>query len=177
MIFKETKIKGAFTIRLKKHEDERGSFARTWCREEFENHGIQEQPVQANSAFSKLKGTVRGMHYQVEPFAESKLVRCIRGSIFDVLVDLRLDSPTYTQWFGMELTPTNEKMLFIPRGCAHGYQSTLDDSEVVYLSTQFYASKFERGFKWDDPTLNIDWPITTAVTISEKDRNWPDFAV
>lgn len=176
MIFKETNIKGAFSIGLEKHEDERGSFARTWCREEFQKNGIREQPVQANTAFSRFKGTVRGLHFQVEPFAESKLVRCIRGSIFDVLVDLRPDSPTYTHWLGMELTPTNDQMLYIPKGCAHGYQSLLDESEVFYLSTQFYASECERGFRWDDPSLNIGWPITTAVTISEKDQNWPDFS-
>ena len=175
MIFNETYIKGAYVIQLEKHDDERGSFARTWCRREFQQNGLQEQPVQANTAYSRARGTVRGLHYQVEPFAESKLVRCTRGGIFDVLVDLRPDSSTYTQWFGTELTPANGCMLYIPKGCAHGYQSTLDESDVFYLSTQFYAPECEKGFRWDDPAFNIDWPIATGVTLSDKDNSWPDF--
>ncbi len=177
MIFKETNIKGAFVIGLEKHEDERGSFARTWCREEFRLNGIKTQPVQANTAFSSKKGTLRGMHYQVEPFAEAKLVRCTQGGIFDVLVDLRPDSVTYTQWFGTELTPANDRMLYIPEGCAHGYQSLFDETEVFYLCTQFYTPESERGARWDDSVFNIEWPILTDITISEKDRNWPDFAI
>lgn len=177
MIFRETKIEGAFVIGLEKHRDERGSFARTWCREEFRLNGIKAQPVQSNTAFSAKKGTLRGMHYQMEPYAEAKLVRCIRGGIFDVLVDLRPDSATYTHWFGIELTPANDRMLYIPEGCAHGYQSLSDASEAFYLSTQFYTPESERGVRWDDPMFNIEWPIVTDIAMSEKDRNWPDFAV
>lgn len=177
MIFKETKIEGAFVIGLKKHRDERGSFARTWCREEFRLNGIKAQPVQANTAFSSKKGTLRGMHYQAEPYAEAKLVRCIRGALFDVMVDLRPDSPSYTQWIGVELTSVNDRMLFVPEGCAHGYQSLSDDTEVCYLSSQFYSPESERGLRWNDPAININWPISENTIISEKDQSWPDYRI
>ena len=175
MIFKETKLQGAFVIAIEKRQDERGFFARAWCKTEFEAHGLNVHLVQANLAFSQKKGTLRGMHYQVSPYEEAKLVRCIKGAIFDVAIDLRPDSPTYKSWVGVELTDDNHKMLYIPENFAHGYQTLTDNAEVFYQVSQFYSPESERGVRWDDPAFGIKWLETDDVVISEKDKNWLDY--
>jgi len=174
MIFSETKLKGAFTIDIERVEDERGFFARTWCQREFEAHGLCAQLVQCNISFNKHKGTLRGMHYQAAPFAEVKLVRCTSGAIYDVIIDLRPDSPTFKRWVAAELTADNRRMLFIPEGFAHGFQTLTDGSEVFYQMSQFYAPEYARGVRWDDPAFEISWPAEKR-TISQRDRCLPDF--
>lgn len=174
MIFIETKLSKAFIIEIEKREDERGFFARVLCEKEFEEHGLSFHPVQANMASSKKSGTLRGMHYQVSPYEEAKLIRCIKGMIYDVIIDLRPESLTYKQWFGVELTSDNYKMLYVPEGFAHGYQILEDDSEVFYLVSQFYHPKAERGLRYNDPTFGIKLPIEVKM-ISDKDKSWPDF--
>ena len=175
MIFEETKLPGAFIIRLEKREDERGFFARSWCQNEFEEHGLASHIVQANVSFNKQRGTLRGMHWQVSPHAETKLVRCTTGAIYDVAVDLRPDSPTYKQWIGVELTARNYTMLYVPEQFAHGFQTLEDNAEVTYQVSASYAPGAERGARYNDPAFGIQWPLDARV-ISEKDRNWPDFA-
>ncbi len=174
MILTETKLPGAYLIDIEKREDERGFFARSWCQKEFEAHGLVPRVTQANISFNKYKGTLRGMHYQAAPFAETKLVRCTRGAIYDVIVDLRPDSPTCMQWLGVELTAENYKMLYVPEGFAHGFQTLIDNTEATYQVSQFYTPEAEGGLRYNDPTFNIDWPLEVQV-ISDKDRNWPDF--
>lgn len=174
MIFEETKLKGAFIIELEKIEDTRGFFARAWCQEEFEAHGLNTNWVQANLVFSERWGTLRGLHYQIAPHEEAKLMRCIRGAIYDVIVDLRPESPTYKQWLGVELTADNHRMLYVPGGFAHGYQTLMDDNETFYPVSHFYAPGFERGIRWDDPAFGIEWPLDVQV-ISDKDTSWPDY--
>ncbi len=174
MILTETKLPGAYLIDIEKREDERGFFARSWCQKEFEAHGLVPRVTQANISFNKYKGTLRGMHYQAAPFAETKLVRCTRGAIYDVIVDLRPDSPTCMQWLWVELTAENYKMLYVPEGFAHGFQTLIDNTEATYQVSQFYTPEAERGLRYNDPTFNIDWPLEVQV-ISDKDRNWPDF--
>jgi len=176
MIFTETKLKGAFIVEIEKREDERGFFARAWCEREFETHGLSARWVQANIAFSKQKGTLRGLHYQVAPYAEVKLMRCVRGAMYDVIVDLRPESSTYLQWLGVELTSDNHRALYIPAGFAHGYQTLVDDTETFYPVSQFYTPGFERGVRWDDPAFGIEWPEVDERTISAKDRSWPDYS-
>ena len=176
MKFKQADIKGSFIIELEKHRDERGDFARTWCRREFERQGITATPVQANMAVSIRKGTLRGMHYQVPPFEEAKLIRCVKGAIFDVLIDLRPASSTFNRWFGIELTGDQDRMIYIPEGCAHGYQTLVDETEIHYLTTAFYSPESERGIRWDDPAFSIKWPLMEGLLLSEKDRNWPLYA-
>jgi dTDP-4-dehydrorhamnose 3,5-epimerase len=170
--FSVTPIAGVWVIDPDFHEDDRGRFFRAWCLREFAEHGINFAPVQANLGFSVQKGTVRGMHLQVEPAVEAKLIRCTRGAIFDVALDLRPDSPTYSQWFGRELTADNGKMLFVPEGCAHGYQSLEDRTEMHYLTSQFYTPGAVRGARFDDPEFNIPWPLIPSA-VSVQDRNWP----
>ncbi len=174
MIFKETNLKGAFIIEIEKKVDNRGFFARTWCRKEFEAHDLNSQLFQANVSFSKRKGTLRGMHYQVAPYEESKLVRCTNGAIFDVIIDLRPDSPTYKQWLGVELTSENYKILFVPEKFAHGFQTLEDNAEVIYQVSQFYSPESERGIRYNDPAFGIKWPIGVQV-ISDKDKSCPDY--
>ena len=175
MKFTETGLDGAFVIEIEPRLDERGFFARGWCRREFEAAGIRINFVQANIAFSKNKGTLRGMHFQRAPHAECKLWRCVRGAIFDVMIDLRLNSPTFKKWFGIELTSDNHKMTLIPEGFAHGYLTTADNTEVFYLVSAFYTPEAEGGVRWDDPAFGVRWPMTDNLIISEKDKNWPDF--
>ena len=175
MKFTETGLDGAFVIETEPHLDERGFFARAWCRREFEEAGIRINFVQANIAFSQNKGTLRGMHFQKAPNVEAKFLRCIRGSIFDVIIDLRPNSSTFKKWFGIELTADAHKMVFIPEGFAHGYLTTKDDTEVFYLVSAFYTPDAEGGVRWDDPALGVKWPMTGNLIISEKDKNWPDF--
>ena len=175
MLFIETKIKGAFVVELEKYSDDRGFFSRAWCQKEFKEQGIKSQFVQANIGFSKNSGTIRGIHYQIAPFEEAKLVRCIRGAIFDVVLDLRPELPSFKQWFGVELSDENRKMLYVPEGCAHGYQTLVDNTEVFYQVSQVYSPESERGIRWNDPEFDIEWPIDEDLVISEKDQNWPDF--
>jgi dTDP-4-dehydrorhamnose 3,5-epimerase len=172
MIFKETRLKGAFSISLQKVEDDRGFFARTWCQDEFTSNGLNARLVQSNVSFNKLKGTLRGMHYQLAPHAETKLVRCTRGAIYDVIVDLREDSPTYLEWLGVELTADNRDMLYVPEGFAHGFQTLEDGAEVTYHVTEFYTPGAERGLRYDDPAVGIAWPLPVDV-VSAKDAAWP----
>ena len=175
MIFSKTAIKDAYILDLDKKEDQRGFFARAWCQKEFKAQGLYPDWVQANIAKSVKRGTLRGLHYQKAPHQEAKLVRCTSGSIFDVLLDLRPDSHSYLQWLGVELSAATHKMLYIPEGCAHGYQSLLPDSEIFYMVSQPYSPGYERGLRWDDPKMDIKWPISPPNVISEKDANWPNF--
>ena len=176
MIFTETELKGAFIIELKKLEDNRGFFARSWCQNEFEAHGLNTRIVQANVSYNKKKGTLRGMHYQKAPHEETKLVRCTRGAIYDVIIDLRPTSPTRGQWIGVELTEGNYKMLYVPENFAHGFETLEDESEVIYQVSQFYTPGAENGIRWDDLAFNIAWPIEVQVT-SEKDKSWSNYMV
>jgi dTDP-4-dehydrorhamnose 3,5-epimerase len=175
MLFHETELNGAFVIELEKRADERGFFARSWCQREFEQHGLVAHVVQANISLNIHKGTLRGMHYQAAPYEETKLVRCTRGAIYDVIVDLRSKSPTYRKWIGVELTAENYKMLFVPEGFAHGFQTLVDDTEVIYQVTQFYTPGAERGARWSDPAFGIKWPLPVEV-ISKKDSEWAEFS-
>ena len=175
MIFKKTQLKDAFIIQAEKLEDERGFFARTWCKSEFETQGLNTRLVQVNVAFNKKKGVLRGMHYQVTPYEETKLIRCTKGAIYDVIIDLRESSPTYKQWMGVELTQDNYRMLYVPEGFAHGYQTLEDNTEVSYQVSQFYAPDSEKGVRWDDPTFNIKWPEVEERIVSEKDQMWSDY--
>ena len=172
MRFTETGIAGAMMIEPNPHKDDRGQFMRVWCTREFAEHGLDFLPVQANMGFSLCKGTVRGMHFQQEPAPEAKLVRCTRGAIFDVVIDLRQESPSYGKWYGAELTPENGRMLYVPERCAHGYQTLADCTEMYYMTSQFYAPEAARGVRFDDPAFGIQWPLEPTA-ISEQDRNWP----
>lgn len=174
MNFEETPLHGAFVITLEPHRDDRGSFARSFCRREFEAHGLSPVVSQCNISRNALRGTLRGMHFQRAPHEEAKLVRCSRGAIWDVIVDLRRDSATRGQWFGVELSDQNATQLYIPKGFAHGFQTLNDDTEVFYQMSDFYAPESADGFRYDDPLLRIDWPLPVSG-ISDKDRNWPDF--
>jgi len=162
-------------IEPERREDARGFFARTFCREEFAAHGLSVETAQCSVSFNKRKGTLRGMHYQLSPFAEAKLVRCTAGAIFDVIIDLRESSATYTQHFVVELAPTAGNMLYVPEGMAHGFQTLTDDTEVFYQMSKPYVAQSARGVRWDDPTFRIEWP-SAQRTILERDRNYPDFA-
>lgn len=172
MHFTEAPVHGTWIVDPSPHHDERGRFMRSWCVREFEDHGIHFSPVQANMQFSPCKGTVRGLHLQVAPALEAKLVRCTRGAIFDVAVDLRPDSPSFGKWCGAELTAENGRMLYVPENCAHGYQCIDDNTEVMYLTSAFYAPQSCQGARFDDPTFGIRWPLSVSK-ISDQDRNWP----
>ncbi len=174
MIFHETGVQGVYVIELELRSDERGFVARSYCANEFAEHGLEPAVVQANVSFNHKAGTLRGMHYQVPPAAETKLVRCTSGAIHDVIVDLRPDSPTYLQHVAVDLTAENRLALFVPRMFAHGYQTLTDGAEVTYQVSEFYTPGMERGIRYDDPALGIRWPRDVAV-ISEKDRSWPAF--
>jgi len=174
MIFSETKLKGAFVIELERFTDERGFFARSWCQKEFEKHGLNPRLVQCNISYNISKGTLRGLHYQVSPCEEAKLVRCTMGAIFDVIVDLRPESPTFKHYFADILSAGNRKMLFIPEGFAHGLLTLQDDSEVLYQMSDFYSLDHARGARWNDPAFGIQWPDEVLV-VSERDRGYPDF--
>lgn len=175
MRFKETKLKGAFIIEPERLEDKRGFFARTFCQQEFEAHGLNPRVVQCNISFNRRRGTLRGMHYQAPPHEEAKLVRCTRGAIHDVVIDLRPDSPTLGQHVAMVLTAENRKMLYVPEGCAHGFQTLEDNTEVCYQMTQLYVPECARGVRWNDPAFGIEWPPAKR-TILERDQTYPDFA-
>lgn len=172
MRFTKTDVVGAMLIDPNPHEDDRGRFMRAWCAREFAEHGINFLPVQANMGFSVRKGTVRGMHFQEAPALEAKLVRCTRGAIFDVVLDLRPESSSYGKWYGAELSAENGRMLYVPEGCAHGYQTLEDCTEMYYMASEFYTPNAVRGVRCDDPAFGIRWPLDATV-VSEQDRNWP----
>ena len=175
MIFTETKLKGVFVIEMERREDHRGFFARAWCQKELESQGLSAGFVQSNVAFSHNKGTMRGMHYQTPPFQEAKLVRCTMGRVFDVAVDLRPESSSYTEWTGVELSAENRKMLYIPPGCAHGYLTLIDSTELLYDTSQVYAPAHATGVLYNDPEFGIVWPAPVCV-LSDADKNWAPFA-
>jgi dTDP-4-dehydrorhamnose 3,5-epimerase len=174
MKFSETKLKGAFVVEIEKLTDDRGFFARSWCEKEFEAQGLTARVVQANVSYNLKKGTLRGMHYQIAPYQECKLIRCTRGAIYDVIIDLRADSLTYKQWTGVELTADNYTLFFVPEDFAHGFITLVDNTEITYQVSQFYTPGSEKGIRFDDPAFNIQWPLEVSV-ISDKDRTWPDF--
>ena len=174
MIFRETALKGAFLIDLEKMEDARGFFARTWCAEEFATQGLNSRLVQCSLSFNRTKGTLRGMHYQAAPHQEAKLVRCLTGAIFDVIIDLRPTSLTYTKHVGMVLTADSRQMLYIPEGMAHGFQTLADNTEVFYQMSHQYEGGSARGVRWNDPVFGISWPPDNRI-ISERDQQHPDF--
>jgi dTDP-4-dehydrorhamnose 3,5-epimerase len=174
VILTETPLRNAFVIEPDSLEDARGLFARTWCQREFEAHGLDTRIAQCSTSFNKRRGTLRGMHYQVPPVAETKLVRCTRGAIYDVIIDLRPDSPTFTEHFAVVLTADNRKMLHIPVGFAHGFQTLEDATEVFYQISEFYSPEHAQGVRWDDPIFGVSWPDDDRI-ILERDRNYPDF--
>lgn len=167
-------MEGAYFIEIQKHEDERGFFSRSWCKNEFEDHGLNTRLVQENIGFSLKKGTLRGLHYQIPPYEEAKVIRCTKGAIYDVIVDLRPDSKTYKQWLSIELNCDNRSILYIPEGFAQGYITLKNNTEIYYHTTQFYAPEFARGIRYDDSSIGINWPIKVSV-ISEADKNWPNY--
>lgn len=174
MIFTETKLKGAFIIEPERQEDERGFFARTFCQEEFKAHRLNTNWIQCNLSFNKKRGTLRGMHYQVAPHEEVKLVRCTMGAVYDVIIDLRPESPTFKRWISIELTAENHHMLYIPQGFAHGYQTLADNTEVFYQMSEVYHPECARGLRWDDPSFRIKWPILAKIILN-RDSQYPDF--
>jgi dTDP-4-dehydrorhamnose 3,5-epimerase len=175
MLFAETELPGAFVIDLERRGDERGFFARAWCEREFAEHGLETRVAQCNVSFNERRGTLRGLHYQVAPHSEVKVIRCTRGAVFDVIVDIRPESETYTRWIGVELSEENRRMLYVPEGFAHGYLTLADETETFYQVSVPYAPDAERGARWDDPAFGIEWPQSEGLVISEKDRAWPDF--
>ena len=174
MIFTETAVRGAYVLDLERRSDTRGFFARAWCAKEFEAHGLTPRLAQVNVSANVRKGTLRGMHYQRPPHREAKVVSCIRGAIYDVVLDLRRVSPTYLRWAAAELTAESHRMLYVPEGCAHGFQTLMDGAEVLYLMSEFYAPGHAAGVRYDDPAFAIEWPLPVAC-ISDADRAWPDY--
>jgi dTDP-4-dehydrorhamnose 3,5-epimerase len=174
MIFHATRLSGVFVIEVEPRPDERGMFARTYCRDEFARHGLCTEWVQTNVAFNTRAGTLRGMHWQAAPHAEAKLVRCVSGAAYDVVVDLRAGSPTRRQWIAVELTAANRKAVYVPEGFAHGYQTLADGTEMFYMMSAFHAPDAARGARWDDPALGIVWPPCAARVISPRDAAYPD---
>ncbi len=175
MRFTQTEIGDGWVIDPSPHVDSRGRFMRAWCAREFGAHGIDFMPVQANMGCSTVRGAVRGMHFQIAPAAEAKLVRCTRGAIYDVVLDLRPLSPSFRQWFGVELSAENGRMLLVPELCAHGYQTLEPETEMHYMTSAFYEPSCVRGARFDDPAFAIDWPLPVAA-VSDQDRCWPSFA-
>jgi dTDP-4-dehydrorhamnose 3,5-epimerase len=174
MIFTETSLKGAYIIDIEIREDDRGFFARSWCQHEFEEHGLTPRLAQCNISFNKWRGTLRGMHYQADPYQEAKLVRCSMGAVCDVIIDLRPTSPTFKQWLTVELSEKSRRALYIPEGFAHGFQTLADKSEVLYQMSEFFHPEAARGLRWNDPAFSIEWPMEILV-ISEKDKNYPNW--
>jgi dTDP-4-dehydrorhamnose 3,5-epimerase len=174
MIFTETALKGAYIVEIEELGDERGFFARSFCRNEFAIRGLKIDVAQCNISFNRHKGTLRGMHFQIARKAEAKLVRCTQGSVYDVVIDLRPDSVTYCKWIGTELTAENHKGLYIPEGLAHGFQTLVDDTELFYLMFEFFSPEHQAGCRWDDPAFDIAWPIPNPI-ISDKDRSYPAY--
>jgi dTDP-4-dehydrorhamnose 3,5-epimerase len=176
MIFTQTPLKGAFLIDPEPHTDERGFFARIWCCREFREHGLDSSLVQCSISFNKRAGTLRGMHYQAAPHQETKLVRCTSGAIFDVIIDLRPRSPTLARHFSVVLSATNRKMLYVPPGFAHGFQTLEDDTEVVYQMSEYYRPEYARGVRWNDPAFAIEWPPVAERVMAPRDATYQDFA-
>ena len=174
MIFTETRLKGAFILELERREDERGFFARSWCQEEFQAHNLNSAIAQCNISFNRLKGTLRGMHYTAAPFEEAKLVRCTAGAAYDVIIDLRRDSPTFKQHVGEVLSAANYRMMYVPEGFAHGFQTLEDNTEIFYQMSRFYSPEHARGVRYNDPAFGIKWMIADPV-ILDRDRTYPDF--
>jgi dTDP-4-dehydrorhamnose 3,5-epimerase len=174
VIFRETSVAGAWIVEPERHADERGFFARTWCAAEFARHGLSPRLVQASVSYNRRRGTLRGLHYQLAPHAEAKLVRCIRGAIYDVAVDLRPESPTFRRHVAVVLDADNRLALYVPEGCAHGFQTLADDTEVLYQMSAVYAPQAARGVRWDDPAFAIPWPPADRI-IAERGRRYPDF--
>jgi len=174
VIFQETPLKGAFVIQPERREDARGFFARTWCQREVEVHGLNPRLVQCSISFNLRKGTLRGLHYQAAPHEEAKLIHCTMGAIYDVVVDLRDDSPTFREHFAIVLSAENRQMLYVPEGLAHGFQTLEDNTEVSYQMSEFFAPESARGVRWDDPAFGIAWPPADRI-IAERDRSYPDF--
>lgn len=174
MLFSDTFLKGAYIIDIEKVEDERGFFARAWCQDEFRANGMITNWVQGNVSVSDGKGTLRGLHYQVAPFAEKKLMRCTRGALFDVILDLRPDSSTFGDWFGVRLSADEHRMLYVPEGFANGYLTLVDNTEASYLVSKFHKPHAEAGVRYNDPAFGIQWPLEIQV-ISKKDANWPNY--
>lgn len=171
MIFTETTLHGSFIIDIMPNEDERGWFARTFCKDEFKKIGFNADWVQLNHSFTKQKGTIRGMHFQNPPFSEIKLVRCIVGTVYDVIIDLRKNSPTFLRWYGAELSAQNKKMIYVPQGFAHGFQTLEDNSELIYHHSSAYVPSVEGGIKYDDPKIEIIWPLgLTNISIRDKEH-------
>jgi dTDP-4-dehydrorhamnose 3,5-epimerase len=175
MTFQETKLPGVFEIQLQPLSDERGFFARSWCQKEFETHNLSPKVVQCDVSFNIRKGTLRGIHYQAEPHQEAKVVRCTMGGIYDVVVDLRPQSPTFKEWIGVVLTAANRHMLYVPEGCGHGFLTLEDETEVFYQMSEFFHPELARGVRWNDPAFQIVWPAAVKV-ISERDRAYPDLS-
>ena len=175
MIFTETRLKDAYIIELKPVYDERGFFVRTWCQKEFTDRDLNPQFVQCNLSYNKKKGIIRGMHYQGHPFPETKLIRCMKGSIYDVILDLRPDSKTFKQWISVVLTEKNHKTLYVPEGFAHGFQTLEDDTEVLYQMSEFYHPEFAEGVRYNDHAFCIEWPILNGVIVSKKDLSYRNF--
>jgi dTDP-4-dehydrorhamnose 3,5-epimerase len=174
MKFRETGCDGLFVIELEKLVDNRGFFARSWCAREFADHGLEVAVAQCNISYNEKKGTLRGLHFQQEPFEEAKIVRCTKGIIYDVAVDLRSKSPTFRRWFAVELSEENRRAFFIPKGFAHGFQTLVDASEVLYQMSEYYQPKAQAGVRWNDPAFGIHWPLPNAI-LSPKDAAFPDF--
>lgn len=177
MHFTPSKLKDAFTVDLQKIEDDRGFFARLWCSKEFQERGLKSNFVQINQSFNVDRGIIRGLHYQSTPYQEAKFFRCISGSIYSVIIDLRPESPSYLQWAGFNLSAKNRKMLYVPENFANGYQALMDNTEVFYLTSQFYTPAAEKGIRYNDPLFKIIWPETKNLIVSEKDCRWPDYAL
>jgi dTDP-4-dehydrorhamnose 3,5-epimerase len=174
MMYTETELRGAFVVEIEELRDDRGFFARAWCRGEFLDRGLNPKLVQCNISFNRKRGTLRGMHYQIVPCQEAKLVRCTAGGIYDVIIDLRSDSPTFRRWTAVELTAANHRMLYIPEGFAHGFQTLENETEVFYQMSEFHDPDLARGIRWNDPVFNIDWPADERI-ISPRDAGYPDF--
>ncbi len=175
MIFTETNLKGAFLIDPEKREDLRGHFARTFCQQEFLAHGLKMRVVQCSVSYNRKKGTLRGMHFQAAPYEEAKLIRCTRGAIYDVILDLRCSSPMFKQHFGVVLSAEQGNMLYVPQGLAHGFQTLEDETEVFYQMSEFYSADFSRGVRWNDPAFGISWPEVPERIIIERDQDYPSF--
>jgi dTDP-4-dehydrorhamnose 3,5-epimerase len=174
MIFTETELKGAYVVEMEPIRDDRGFFSRTWCRKKFAEQGLNSDLVQCGISFNNRKGTLRGMHFQAKPHQEAKVVRCTSGAICDVIIDLRKDSVTFMRWIAVELSAENRKMLYIPEGIAHGFLTLVDDTEVFYQMSDFFAPEFARGVRWNDPCFLVRWPAPVKV-VSPTDQNWDDF--
>lgn len=174
MIFTETQLKGLYIIEPERLADERGFFARTWCQKELASHGLENRLVQCSISYNPKKGTLRGMHFQTSPWEEVKIVRCTSGEIYDVVIDLRPDSPTFKKWFGLNLSQEERNMLYIPKGFAHGFMTLSDEVEVFYQMSEFYSPDHSGGLRWNDPAFGIHWPMAVQL-ISERDNTYPDF--